>query len=116
MTFPTRAYTSIVIASGGVQPGSVTFTNTTTAYSFTGGAISGSATVTLSGTGSVTFLNANTYSGGTDILAGNAEDQQRFCPGKRHGQRGGDHAARELQLQGGITVTCYRFDRRYPKA
>ena len=63
-------HTGITIASGGVQPASVARTNTTTSYSFSGGAISGSATVTLSGSGRVTFLNANTYTGATTISAG----------------------------------------------
>ena len=41
----------ITIASSGVQPASVTFTNNSLAYSFSGGAIAGPATVTLNGLG-----------------------------------------------------------------
>ncbi len=62
--------TSISIAGSGVQPLSVTFTNNTTAYTFGGGAISGTSSVTLNGVGSVTFNNANTYTGSTTINAG----------------------------------------------
>ena len=72
VTFPEgAAHTNpITIAAGGVQPGSVTFTNSATSYTFGGGAISGSASVVLNGTGNVTLNNANTYTGGTMINAG----------------------------------------------
>ncbi len=60
----------INIASGGVQPSGVIFTNNSTLYSFTGGAISGSAAVSLGGSGMVTFDNANSYSGATTIGGG----------------------------------------------
>ena len=65
-----RAHHNITIAGGGVQPGSVTFTNNTTSYSFTGGAISGPAAITLEGSGSVTFSNANAYTGMTTLSNG----------------------------------------------
>ncbi len=69
--FPnSAANTNIVITGTGVSPSSVTFTNNATPYSFSGGAISGLATVALSGTGKVTFLNANSYTGATTISAG----------------------------------------------
>ncbi|MGA2254745.1 MAG: autotransporter-associated beta strand repeat-containing protein [Thermoguttaceae bacterium] len=55
---------------GTVQPASVWFGNLTVPYAFSGGAISGSASVTLAGTGSVTFNSANAYSGGTNVLSG----------------------------------------------
>ena len=64
------AHHNITIAGGGVQPGSVTFTNNTTSYSFTGGAISGPAAITLEGSGSVTFSNANAYTGMTTLSNG----------------------------------------------
>jgi fibronectin-binding autotransporter adhesin len=60
----------ITIISGGVQPASVTFLSNTATYSFTGGAISGTASVTLNGTGLVTLSNSNTYTGATTISAG----------------------------------------------
>ncbi len=64
------ANTNIAITGTGVSPSSVTFTNNATAYSFSGGAIAGPAAVVLSGTGRVTFLNANSYTGATTISAG----------------------------------------------
>jgi autotransporter-associated beta strand protein len=62
--------TSISIATA-VQPASVLFTNGATPYTFSGAAISGSGAVTLSSSaGSVTFYNANTYTGATTISGG----------------------------------------------
>ncbi len=60
----------IAIVSSGVQPASVTFTNTTTPYSFSGGAMSGTGSVALDAAGSVMFLGVNTYTGSTTISAG----------------------------------------------
>ena len=50
----------------------MTFTNTTAHnYVFSGtGGIAGTSTLTLNGTGSVTFQNANTYSGNTTVNSG----------------------------------------------
>ncbi len=96
----------IVIAAGGVQPLSVLFANTGHAYSFAagGGPIAGSAGVTVSGGGTVTFYNANTYAGGTAIsnastlVVGNSsalrrgrqncQHHQRRRPGSGDGRRG----------------------------
>ena len=53
-----------------VLPGSVTV-NSTTDYTFAGaGKISGTASLTKSGSGRLTLLNANDYSGGTTVSAG----------------------------------------------
>ena len=104
MTFSdSGTHTSIVVASGGVQPASVTFTNNTIPYSFSGGAISGTGSVTLNGSSRVTFFNANAYSGGTTIssLATlNIQNGQALGSGAVTVADSG-----ELQLQGGITVT-----------
>ncbi len=65
---------NIVIPSGGVLPLNVTFSNTSGhPYTFdsTGGPIAGALdAVVVSGGGSVTFNNANTYGGGLGISAG----------------------------------------------
>ena len=66
--------TTIKIAAGGVQPSTVLFNNNVNSYSFSGGAISGTASVTLSGSGTVTFNSPNTYSGGTFVNAGTLVD------------------------------------------
>ena len=71
VTFSDSASTAnVTIAAGGVQPASVTFSNNRVFYSIAGGAISGPATVTLSGSGGVRFSSANTYTGSTAINAG----------------------------------------------
>ena len=68
--------TNIAIQPGGVAPGSVTFNNSTTPYSFTNSigdtnGITGPAIVTLTANaGSVTFNSPNTYSGPTIINGG----------------------------------------------
>ena len=71
--------TNIAIQSNGVGPASVNFATASGAaysYSFSGGPISNNGltgiptTVTLAGTGSVTFSSSNTYSGGTYIGSG----------------------------------------------
>ena len=62
--------TNITITGSGVTPPSVLFSNNTTPYTFSGGAISGTAAVTLSGSGTVTFMSSNGYTGGTTINAG----------------------------------------------
>ena len=61
--------TNITIA-GTIQPSKVWFDNFAVPYTFSGAAIAGSASVTLAGTGSVTFNSANTYTGGTTVYNG----------------------------------------------
>ena len=55
----TGTNTNIIITGSGVSPASVQFTNNTTPYSFSGGAITGAASVLLSGSGLVTFSSSN---------------------------------------------------------
>ena len=62
--------TNITITGSGVSPGLVQFTANTTPYSFSGGGITGSATVALGGSGLVTFSNSNSFGGGTAISSG----------------------------------------------
>ena len=62
--------TNVTVPAGGVTPFSVTFNNNSLTYSFSGGAIGGTAPVTLNGSGVVNFTVANTYSGATTINSG----------------------------------------------
>ena len=66
--------TDITIAST-VQPSKVWFNNQTVPYSFSGAAISGTASVTVAGAGSVAFNSPNTYSGGTYVYNGSLTAQ-----------------------------------------
>ena len=61
---------NIAVDAGGVAPSSVTVSNTSGTYVFSGGAIGGSGPLTMSGAGTVVLSNANTYSGGTNFNAG----------------------------------------------
>jgi autotransporter-associated beta strand protein len=61
--------TSISIANA-VAPSSVEFDNNTNSYSFTGAGITGSASLTLNGTGTTTLNNVNTYTGFTAVNSG----------------------------------------------
>ncbi len=69
---------NITIASGGVSPSSVTFTNTNTpstgvAYTITSSdtiGITGSTGITLSGSGTVALVGQNSYTGTTELDAG----------------------------------------------
>lgn len=72
---PSYSITVDTVAGSGVAASSVLFSANSTAYSFSGGSINdpttgGSAIVTLSGSGTVTFGASNSYSGGTVISAG----------------------------------------------
>jgi fibronectin-binding autotransporter adhesin len=61
---------SVTVVSGGVNPASVTFNNSSSTYTLTGGAITGSGKLTVSGTGAVLLNNPNSYTGGTTVNAG----------------------------------------------
>lgn len=55
-----------------ITPGAVTFNNSLHNYDLSGaGGIAGSAKLTKSGTGTTTISTTNSYTGGTDVLAGN---------------------------------------------
>ena len=70
----TIANSDVVVQSAGVNPQSVTFSNNTVAYTIdsTGSTvgIGGSTGITLGGTGTVTLLGANSYTGTTTLNAG----------------------------------------------
>ncbi|RYD47025.1 MAG: hypothetical protein EOP85_06265, partial [Verrucomicrobiaceae bacterium] len=61
-----------VFLFGEIMPSSVEF-DSTLHYTFTGDGIKGTAVVTKANTGTVTFRNANTYTGSTTISAGSLE-------------------------------------------
>ena len=83
---------NILVNGSGVSPASVTFTNNSLAYSFSNASgalgIAGlTDTVTLNGSGTVTFQSPNTYVGGTFLNAGtlvvSADNQFGTVPGLR---------------------------------
>ena len=53
-----------------VSPAFMTFSNTLDAYSFTSGTIAGTGSVAINNHGTVTFLNTNTFTGGTSVTNG----------------------------------------------
>jgi len=62
---------NVIIDNLGVTPGSLTITNSTTDYAFSGGAIAGSSiVVTKDGPGTAAFNSANTFSGTTSLKNG----------------------------------------------
>ncbi len=71
VTFNDTASNYIVAVQGAsVSPGNIIFNTGTAAYTLSGGAIVGGASLTKDGTNSVTISNSNSYSGGTTINAG----------------------------------------------
>ncbi len=65
---------AITIAAGGVSPGSVVFSNTAgKSYSISGGPISGTTSLSVSGGGLVLLSNSNSYTGGTFVSSGTLE-------------------------------------------
>ncbi|HZZ43358.1 MAG TPA: autotransporter-associated beta strand repeat-containing protein [Tepidisphaeraceae bacterium] len=61
---------NITVAAGGVQPGSMTFSNGATDYTIGGGSISGSGSLSKTGTGKLTLNAANSFTGATSVSAG----------------------------------------------
>ncbi len=60
----------VSIAGTGVSPLSVVFSNAAKSYDLTGGPITGSTSLVLSGAGHVTLDNSNSYMGGTFVNSG----------------------------------------------
>ena len=90
---------TVVVQSTGVSPASVTFANSTLAYSLSNASgtagIAGSTSLAVQGGGSVTLNSPNTYSGSTTISGGTLRRELiRQC--HRHGQR---HAERRYALK-----------------
>ena len=61
---------TVAIASGGVAPGSLTFSNTAKSYELTGGPITGPVSLVLSGSGSLVLDNTNDFTGGVTVESG----------------------------------------------
>ena len=76
VTFPNGTGQTTVDVAGPVAPGSMTFTNTTDTYTFTGGAIEGNGPVTLNAGAKVVLATANTNLGGNVSLGSGAVLQQ----------------------------------------
>lgn len=71
VTFGERSGASTVTLSGVLLPASVTVSNTSNPYTFTGtGSIGGTTGLTKDGAGALTIATANSYSGGTILNAG----------------------------------------------
>ena len=70
VAFPDGAANTNITIVGNVAPGAINFTNATTVYSFSGGSITGGASVTLSGGGLVILNNTNSFIGPTTINSG----------------------------------------------
>ncbi len=61
---------AVAIANVGVAPQSVVFSNSAKSYDLTGGPITGTTSLVLSGGGHLTLDNSNTYTGGTFVNSG----------------------------------------------
>ena len=61
---------TVTIQAAGVTIGNTKVTNTTGTYTFVGGALSGSGTLTKTGAGRLVLSAANAYSGGTMVTEG----------------------------------------------
>jgi autotransporter-associated beta strand protein len=61
---------NVVVAGGGVTPGSINVSHTMGTYTFSGGAIGGSGTLVKTGAGTLVLANTNTFTGGTTVTGG----------------------------------------------
>lgn len=90
---------------GSLQPGSITISNSTKAFTLSGtGSISGPTGLTKSGTNTLTLATPNTYTGPTTIDAGTVNIQNNTALGSAAGATSVALNAR-LELQNNITVT-----------
>ena len=60
----------IITVSPGISPGGVIFANNNSSYTLQGAGLGGTFGVTLTGSGTVTLNNSNTYTGATSINSG----------------------------------------------
>ena len=61
---------AVAVQANGVRPAAVNVSNTTGTYTFGGGPIAGSATLTKTGAGTLALTASNTYTGGTRLNGG----------------------------------------------
>ncbi len=98
----------VTVQSTGVTPGSVTFSNSALNYIVSDASptdtvgIGGSTSISLQGTGTVTFTSANSFTGTVGVSAGQLNIQNSNALGNSSGVSVASGAA--LQLQGGIVV------------
>jgi len=69
VTFTNTGTGTVTIDAGGVTPGNV-IVNSTANYTFTGGGIGGTGSLTKMGSGTLTLSNTNSFSGGVSINGG----------------------------------------------
>ena len=94
-----------IALTGSLQPGSLTVTNSTKAFTLSGsGSLDGTTGLTKSGTNTLTLTTSNSYSGPTAINAGVINIQDNTALGTAAGATTVATNAR-LELQGNITVT-----------
>ncbi len=104
VTFGNTGVGPVTITGAGVNPYSTTVNNTSGTYTFSGGAITGIGSLTVSGVGGTLVLDsANSYSGGTYINAGTLNTGTAGDAGLRRGRRrrhfGRRHTAVREQLR-----------------
>ncbi|MEO5712742.1 MAG: polysaccharide lyase family protein [Luteolibacter sp.] len=102
VTFDDTATNKTAVVSGTVSPDAVLFENTA-AYTFTAAGLSGTASLTKLGTGTVTISGVNTYTGGSIIGAGTVVIAGATAANGQNGLGGGT-----VTLQGGtLTLNGY---------
>ncbi len=109
--FDDNATLATVNIAESVAPASVTFANSSLAYTLTGDSITGTASLLKSGTASVTISNTNTFTGGTTIKDGHLiVSALAYSAGSKYGALGGTSATILLGGNGTLetkgTVTC----------
>lgn len=95
---------AITVAAAGVQPGQMTFSNNGVAYTFTGGSIGGSGSLTKTGSGTVTLNNSNTFTGGVNLGGGTLI----IGSGNAIGGASAINFANNAVLQAGATLSTNR--------
>ena len=103
----TNSSANVLTIGGAVTNGGYYLTTAGAGNIVLGGAISGAGGLVVSGTGTITLTNANTYTGATSIIAGALNIQNAGALGTGGGATSGVAvlSGGALQLQGGITTT-----------